>query len=90
MHLPTWQQGNAQPAVCCPTIGDGTGDPHRRLAAAVLLRAVLDVKGETLAPQPGQTRGTLRAAALTWLHSPDADDWAELVDVDPEWLRRVK
>ena len=71
-------------------VPNDTGDPHRRLAAAVLLRAVLDVKGVKLAPQPGQTRGTLRAAALTWLHSPDADDWAELVDVDPEWLRRVK
>lgn len=71
-------------------VAGDAGDPQRRLAAAVLLRAVLDVKGVKLSPQPGQTRGKLREAALTWLHSQDADDWAELVDVDPEWLRRVQ
>lgn len=71
-------------------VPNDTGDPHRRLAAAVLLRAALDVRGVKLALQTGQRRDKVQRDALEWLHSDEAVPWAELVDVDPAWLRRVR
>ncbi len=64
-------------------------DPHRRLAAAVLLRAVQDVRGVKLAPGWKETPEKLRAAALAWLQSPEAAWLAEELDIDPARLVRT-
>lgn len=48
------------------------GDPYRNLAAAILLRAVNQAKGN----------GPGHRSAMRWLQGPDARYYAEMLDID--------
>lgn len=59
-------------------IADVTVRGYRALTCAVILRAVEDSRG----------RSASACEAKAWLHGPVAAEWADLIDINPDALKR--
>lgn len=60
----------------------------RRLAAAVIERALRDARGEVACASGSKERHTLRAEAIQWIASSELDHWCLLAGLSAHRIRK--